>query len=286
VLWDVDNTLVHQGGAGPAFFQLVLAEMYDIRQPVPMSSLAGRTDTSIALELLAAAGLDALAELPRFHERLATRAPELADMIAKRGSVLPGVRAALAAVASAGADGTVVQSLLTGNLPALASVKLAALDLGEQLDLEVGAYGDASPVRADLVPIARRNAAARYGADFGGRATVIIGDTPNDVTAATATGARAVGVATGAFSMQQLAATGADVVLPDLTDTDRVLAAILDSALSSPAAPLEVRTVELAEQPGPPAARRVRASRPARRQQSPAGQATAPSASRQPPRDR
>jgi phosphoglycolate phosphatase-like HAD superfamily hydrolase len=153
----------------------------------------------------------------------------MADMVRAQGIVLPGVRAALAGVASHAADGPVVQSLLTGNIPALARVKISALGLSEHLDLDVGAYGDVSAIRAHLVPVARRNAAARYGADFSGRSTVLVGDTPFDVAAALATGARAVGVATGGFSAAQLADAGADVVLRDLTDTERVIAAVLDA---------------------------------------------------------
>jgi phosphoglycolate phosphatase len=228
VLWDVDYTLVYAGGSGRALYELVLAELYGADLPAALTSMAGRTDASIALETLAAVGVDAPAELARFHHRLAARAPALADMVRERGFVLPGAREALAAVAGHRADGTVVQSLLTGNLPELAAVKLAALGLTDHLDLGVGAYGDVSHVRADLVPVARQNAAARYGADFAGRATVIVGDTPHDVAAAIAAGARAVGVATGEFSVQRLAESGADVVLRDLSDTDAVLAAIFD----------------------------------------------------------
>jgi phosphoglycolate phosphatase len=55
---------------------------------------------------------------------------------------------------------------------------------------------------------------------------VLIGDTPLDVAAARATGARSVGVATGTSSAAELAAADADAVLPDLTDTAAVLAAI------------------------------------------------------------
>jgi phosphoglycolate phosphatase len=226
VLWDVDNTLVHAGNAGRALYQMVLADLYGVDGPVPITSMAGRTDTSIAIETLTAAGLDAPTELERFHRALAARAPEVAGLVRDRGCVLPGAREALAAVASLGA--LVVQSLLTGNLPALASVKLGALGLTEHLDLDIGAYGDVSPVRADLVPVARQNALTRYGADFAGRATVILGDTPHDVAAAVAASARAVGVATGQFSMRQLSDAGAEIVLPDLTATDSVVAAILD----------------------------------------------------------
>jgi phosphoglycolate phosphatase len=228
VLWDVDYTLVHAGRIGHVVYQIALAELYGLDLPAQLTSMAGRTDVSIALEVLTAAGLDAPRELPRFHAVLAARAPDLADLVRDEGTVLPGVRQALAAVAGHAADGPVVQSLLTGNIPALARVKLRALGLTEHLDLEAGAYGDVSPVRADLVPVARQNAAARYGTDFSGRATVLVGDTPHDIEAAAATGARALGVATGRFSASQLTDAGADVVLPDLTSTERVVAALLD----------------------------------------------------------
>ena len=228
VLWDVDHTLVRAGPSGPALYQLVLAELYGLDLPGRLTSMAGRTDTSIALEVLTAAGLDAAHELPRFHAVMGARAADLAGMIREEGTVLPGVRAALAAVARHAADGQVVQSLLTGNLPALARVKVHALGLTEHLDLDAGAYGDVSSIRGDLVAVARQNAAVRYGADFSGRATVLVGDTPHDIEAATSAGARAVGVATGMFSPADLAETGADAVLPDLTDTELVVAALLD----------------------------------------------------------
>jgi len=119
------------------------------------------------------------------------------------------------------------QSLLTGNVRALAEVKLGPLHLTTHLDLDVGAYGNESAIRADLVGLARQRATAAYGAEFGGEATVLVGDTPLDVAAALAAGARAVGVATGRYSMADLAQAGAHVVLPDLADTERVVAAVL-----------------------------------------------------------
>ena len=55
---------------------------------------------------------------------------------------------------------------------------------------------------------------------------VVIGDTPDDIACARAAGARAIAVATGSFSLDQLTAAGGDVVLADLSDTAAVLAAI------------------------------------------------------------
>lgn len=158
---------------------------------------------------------------------------------AARGTAAPGTAAPDAAARGTAAPGTaapgtwplargaVIQSLLTGNVPAMARVKVTALGLAEHLDLSIGAYGDVSHIRADLVPVARRNAAARYGGDFAGRATVLVGDTPSDIEAATAHGARAVGVASGQFTERQLADAGADAVLADLTETGRVVEAIV-----------------------------------------------------------
>ena len=126
--------------------------------------------------------------------------------------------------------GRIHQSVLTGNIRSVAEVKLAALGLREWLDLCIGAYGDDHEDRTELVHVARRRAAAVHGrsaAEFGGTATVVIGDTPLDIAAALAAGARAVGVATGSYSTDDLAMAGADAVLPDLTDTAAVLRALL-----------------------------------------------------------
>jgi phosphoglycolate phosphatase-like HAD superfamily hydrolase len=143
------------------------------------------------------------------------------------GPVRPmaGASDAIAALASPG----VRQSVLTGNIRPLAVLKLRRAGLGDHLDLDVGAYGDVHEVRAELVAVARRAAGRAYGADFSGSSTILVGDTPLDVEAALATGARAVGVATGSYSAAELTAAGAEVVLPDLTDTARVLAALTGS---------------------------------------------------------
>ena len=55
--------------------------------------------------------------------------------------------------------------------------------------------------------------------------------------AALATGARVVGVATGSYPAADLAAAGAQVVLPGLTDTGVVLAAVTGSPREGEAAP-------------------------------------------------
>ena len=231
VLWDIDYTLVNAGGVGGELYTKVFTELYGRPLPQP-GSMAGRTDRAIAREVLALAGLDGLDGLDQqllvFQAALNATAAGFAARARQVVTALPGAGAALAGLAAlAPGPGPVVQSLLTGNIRPMAEIKLAAAGLTRHLDLEVGSYGDLHEIRAELVDPAREAAAAAYGHDFGGYGTVLIGDTPLDVAAALATGARAVGVASGGFSTADLAAAGAHAVLPDLTDTAAVVSAIL-----------------------------------------------------------
>jgi phosphoglycolate phosphatase-like HAD superfamily hydrolase len=92
----------------------------------------------------------------------------------------------------------------------------------------VGAYGSDAAHRPDLPAIAARRAEPHFGRVPAGHEVVIIGDTPADVACGAPIGARAIAVATGAYSEADLAACGAHAVFADLSDTGRVLAAILD----------------------------------------------------------
>ena len=218
MLWDVDYTLVGADGLGTRLYEVVFREMFG-RELTEVAPKAGRTDRAIIGDTLAMAGMPVSAAGP-FLAALERAAAD--DTVPGPVRPLPGASEAIAALAAAG----IRQSLLTGNVRPLAALKLRRAGLGAGLDLDAGAYGDVHEVRAELVMAARRAARRVYGLDFPGEATVLVGDTPLDVEAALATGARAVAVATGSYPAADLAAAGAHVVLPDLTDTGAVLAAV------------------------------------------------------------
>jgi len=234
VLWDLDFTLLNAGGVGRAVYISVFRELFG-RDPVAVAPMAGRTERAIILDTLTISGItDPRAQVDTFVAELGRRAPGLRTEFAARGHALPGAVAALTAVEALGA-GAAVQSVLTGNVRPVAEAKLAAFGLDGYLDLAIGAYGEEHEVRAELVHLARDRAAAGYGRDFGGPATVLVGDTPLDVAAAAESGARSVAVATGGSTAAELAAAGADRVLPDLTDTVAFLAALAPPATARPA---------------------------------------------------
>ena len=218
VLWDVDYTLVSADGLGTRLYEAVFREMFG-RELNVVAPMAGRTDRAIAGDTLALAGVPR-ASVEAFLAALARAAAD--SGVPGPVRPLPGAAEAIAALAAAG----VRQSVLTGNLRPLAELKLRRAGLGDDLDLDAGAYGDVHEVRSELVAVARRAARRAYGVGFPGAATVLVGDTPLDVEAALATGARVVAVATGSYPASELAAAGASLVLPDLTDSARVVAAV------------------------------------------------------------
>jgi phosphoglycolate phosphatase len=220
VLWDVDYTLLHTGGAGREWSLAALAEV--VGRPVRFGNISGRTEKAIVYGVLRELGIEPTPDhVRRYAQVLAARYGRDAAELVSRGGVLAGVREVLAALAG---HPEVVQTLVTGNVPAVATAKLRAFGLSEHLNLEVAAYGGEHEDRAELVRLARRRAGMAAG---DGRDTVVVGDTVNDVVAARAAGVRVLAVASGATTVDELAAAGADRVLPDLADTPVVLDALL-----------------------------------------------------------
>jgi phosphoglycolate phosphatase len=223
VLWDIDGTLVDSGGYGRVAFSDAFNQLFG-KDPGDLGSLNGRTDLEIALDILERNGIeDPAHHLDGFAEALASSLAEKAALIRERGRAYPGAVEALERLSR---EPGVVQSLLTGNIEVNAAVKLGAVGLLDHLDLDVGAYGSDHRVRAELVAIARRKAQAKYGIEFTPEETVLIGDTPLDVAAGKEAGVRVIAVAASQYDAETLAASGADIVLEDLVDSEALVRAI------------------------------------------------------------
>jgi phosphoglycolate phosphatase-like HAD superfamily hydrolase len=224
ILWDIDGTLLYSGGVAGEAMRAAMEQVYGRSSMGERHSYAGKTDQQIILETFAErVPADLLPLLEPFTTTYLDHLSARRDEMLTRGQVLGGVREVLDALAGA----PLVQSLLTGNLLRVARLKLELFDLARYFDFEVGAFGSDHHVRSNLVPIAAERAARRYGRTFTGAEVVVIGDTPNDIDCGRAAGAHTIAVATGPFSVDQLRAHGADVALPDLTDTQAVIAAIM-----------------------------------------------------------
>jgi len=223
VLWDVDHTLIENSGVSKDNYEKAF-ELLTGRRPEHPVKTDGRTDPEIILNMLVSHGITpADRHLSLIVDVLEGAMSANMSRLRERGYELSGARSALSALQQIPG---VIQSVLTGNIRSNAFAKLSAFGLDSYIDFEVGGYGSDDNVRAKLVAVARERALAKYGIAFDHRTTVLFGDTIRDVRAGRDGGAYVVAVASGPDNIGQLRAEGADVVFPDLRDTDAVVAVV------------------------------------------------------------
>jgi phosphoglycolate phosphatase-like HAD superfamily hydrolase len=214
LLWDIDGTLVCTDRAGERALLEVLRETYrrDFGGKLPVQ-LAGRTDTSIFLDLMAHLQEDAgPAAAKRFGEAYLALLPKM--LRAGNAKLHPGIQAALEAVRE---HPDMHQALLTGNLREGARLKLSHLGIWNYF--EFGAFADDSSNRNELGPFALARAKEKLGIDFPPERVWIIGDTPHDIACGQAIGAKTLAVATGSFTVAELAKHRPTQVFENLADT-------------------------------------------------------------------
>ena len=122
----------------------------------------------------------------------------------------------------------VVLGLLTGNIEPGARAKLGAAGI-DFSRFRINAFGSDHEHRPALPGIALERAREMLGIDLVGNRLVVIGDTPADIRCGESIGARAIGVATGRYTVDELAEHGAYAVFETLADTDAVTERIMNA---------------------------------------------------------
>nr|WP_272919206.1 HAD family hydrolase [Streptomyces sp. SID8352] len=216
VLWDIDHTLMAMRGLGRALWAQAFSEVTGVSMR-EQADVTGSTERVILRETARLHGIPYTEDLfTEFARALGGAHVRRAAELRERGHALPGAAAVLSTLAGQG----VRQSVVTGNVRAVAEVKLATFGLDSYVNLAEGAYGEDGEGRPELL----RRALAR--AEVLPGAAVFLGDTPADVTGGRAAGVRVIAVATGRASADELRAAGAAEVLGSLADLPAVMAAI------------------------------------------------------------
>ena len=226
MLFDIDGTILLTAGAGRRAVLRAVSETVDLTDAARLVRFDGKTDPLIVMELLAAAGHptpDDAALIGDLCYRYLAYLEEELSAPTHGTTVLPGIVPLLAELHE---HPEVMLGLLTGNVERGARLKLTSGGI-DHTRFVVGAYGSDSHHRPDLPAIAARRAEPFLGHIPSGSEVVIIGDTPADVTCGAGIGARPVAVATGSYQEVALLEAGAAAVFADLSDTRRVVEAIL-----------------------------------------------------------
>lgn len=226
VLFDIDGTLLLTDGAGRRSMEGALTAVYGTPGAATYR-YDGKTDRQIAREQMREAGFDDATISSRMDDLFLEYESRLrAELEGDRSlaRLCAGVEPLLDALE---ARDDAMLGLLTGNIEQGARHKLRAVGI-DFARFRVNAFGSDHEDRPALPGVAQRRAKEIAGIDLPGDRIVIIGDTPADIHCGRALGVRAIGVATGRYSVDDLAAHQPAAVFATLEDTEAVVAALLD----------------------------------------------------------
>ncbi len=222
LLFDIDGTLLLTGRAGEHALRVAFKERFGVDDDLSSISFAGSTDGAIARQMFSPYDIpptpENIADLfDGYVHHLALELPR------REGTVLPGIVALLEALH--GREDCVL-GLLTGNIAKGAELKLSHYGVWDFF--EFGAFADDHVDRNKLGPVAHSRAVEKHGSSFEAEDVFVLGDTPRDIDCARAAGFVAVAIATGSYGKDELAAHRPDFLFEDLSDTQGVLAALLE----------------------------------------------------------
>jgi phosphoglycolate phosphatase-like HAD superfamily hydrolase len=212
VLFDIDGTLLHTGGAGAVAWQRAFLELYGVEANIGEHTHAGMTDPEIA-EIVFREVVGREGSAAERAEAVAGYLAHLEQAVEESDGyrVMPGIEKLLPRLAGEG----ILLGLVTGNIEAAAHIKLARGDLNRYFAF--GGYGSDARDRTELTRKALERGEEVSGHPLDKEETIAVGDTPRDVKAGHGAGIGVVGVATGSYGVAELTDAGADWTIEDVT---------------------------------------------------------------------
>jgi phosphoglycolate phosphatase-like HAD superfamily hydrolase len=212
VLFDIDGTLVHTGGAGVKAFAKVFQTEFGAADHFERLKFAGRTDVSLVREFFSFHGIAATrANFERFFDRYVFWLDHI--LRDSKTELCPGVWEFIGQLKSAREQPLL--GLLTGNIRLGAEIKLRHFKLWEVF--ETGGFADDHEERDKIAAIARERGSSLLGEPLADEQVLVVGDTPLDIRCGRAIGAKVLAVATGGARLDELKDHQPDWAMPDLT---------------------------------------------------------------------
>jgi phosphoglycolate phosphatase len=213
VLFDIDGTLVHTGGAGVKAFAKVFATEFNVPDGVERMKFSGRTDVNLVREFFTLNGIEpSVGNFQRFFERYVFWLDHI--LAHSRTQACPGVWETIHAIRALPQSPRL--GLLTGNIRLGAEIKLRHFGLWKEF--ETGAFADDHEERDQIAHAAFRRGKKILGENLRGEEVLVIGDTPLDIRCGRAIGARVLAVATGGSTLDELQKHQPDWAVNDLRE--------------------------------------------------------------------
>lgn len=213
VLFDIDGTLVHTGGAGVKAFAKVFQTEFNAHDGFEKLKFAGRTDVSLVREFFR---YHQVAETEKNFERFFEQYVFWLDYILghSKTEACPGIWEFLGGLRQL--RKAPLTGLLTGNIRLGAEIKLRHFDLWKEF--ETGAFADDSEDRDQIAAVARERGRTILGNGLHDDEILVIGDTPLDIRCGRAIGAKVLAVATGGATLEELKRHEPDWAVEDLRE--------------------------------------------------------------------
>ena len=225
ILFDIDGTILLTKSAGVHAMRDAGRELFGEHFTIDGCEFSGRLDSLIWNDLTRINNVEnSQAEHDRFRT---TYGRHLTHRLTTNPTamLLPGVKDLVHELVDV--DHATV-GLLTGNYPETGRLKIQQAGLDPDL-FRVAAWGIDGQSRRSLPPVAMKRHEQLTGRVLRGEKVIIIGDTPHDIDCAKANGCRSIGVATGAFTLDDLQTSGADLAVETLADTQAMMRWMLQS---------------------------------------------------------
>ena len=220
LLFDIDGTLITGKGVPKKIMIDVLRNYFPHFAKGEEVPFSGMTDPQIIYELMRANDYTIKAQDPIVNRILSDFYPSLSSEFqnGKKPQVLSGVNRLLDQCSSIS---NCFMGLVTGNSMDGARIKLQSVNLYHFFP--GGAFGSDDADRNNLPPIAVKRLSEYHNKVFSKKNVWIIGDSVFDVRCAKNNDLKCLAVETGKTDLDDLIKSGADIVLKDLSDANKVL---------------------------------------------------------------
>jgi phosphoglycolate phosphatase-like HAD superfamily hydrolase len=206
-LFDIDGTLLNsRDGVHFEASQIAMQEMYGRSVELEGITLHGSTDPIILLAALERAGVceaDGRAALGEAISRMCAEVERRAE------ELRPELCGAVVRLLTELKAGGKLLGVASGNVERIGQAKLKAAGIDEYFSF--GSYSDRNETRTEIFRWGAEEARRRLGE---AARVCFVGDTPADVHAAKSCGFPVIAVATGIFSLIELAKEGPDMCIP------------------------------------------------------------------------
>ena len=220
-LFDIDKTLIKSSRGHSETFSVAFKKVYGVDTTIDIINHHGMTDQQIIIEVLKKHGLDEQTIKSKIKDCMKVMIDSFNEIVkTDEIIVLDGVPELLNELTKY----NVLMGLVTGNLEPIARGKLKKVGLNHYF--KIGGFGNEDINRTNLVKLAIKRAEENFDFKFNNN-VFLFGDAPQDMKAGKEANVKTIGVTTGIYSKEELENAGADFILENLKDINKVLEIIL-----------------------------------------------------------